>query len=156
MNDPILFSDRFTGKILLRYFSLGHEGLFYIDIRKLKKQIEMMNTLAVIGSAHIERFSLVQAYLPDKIQSVLFQPNQPLSLLSNNPVFTEGFSKRVNYWHVEKFHYKKIIKNWMMIAEVLHIEVSTDGVGFCVIPYENKFFNTRAFTVRLPLKELLK
>lgn len=158
MIDPIILSQKYTGKILVKYFAPGltvsQEGLLFVDITSLKEQIELQSILHSVGDGVIKNLNTIQSYVPDDLLSVLFSPEQKIEELISNSSFIENYNRGINIWFVESFNYKRISKTNMLQNELLFINVDSNSFHFSGVAYPNKYFSSRYFTYRINLKQI--
>jgi len=148
---------KFSGKLLTRYYTMGHEGLccFYLD-DAMREQINTMKAIAEVGQPFIKGFNSIsiKAYLPDSIETVYFLPNQKPQFFSSEESFVKSFDKGQIFWNLDVFDFKKVkLKNQIPI-EALYINVSITHFWICSIAYENSYNINKSFTSSIPLSEI--
>lgn len=148
--DRMIFTNKFSNKILTKYLAGEYQGLFYFEINEeLVEQIKVMRELAIIGSGHIVAFLSVQSTLTDRIICVNFIPNFSPDYLTSQKSILDTFYNDHAVWYVDKFEVEKLDADIVIPCEGVFLEVQTDSFSINVSPYENKYFNVMAWSYKI-------
>lgn len=153
MGPAFLLSKRYTGKILLRYFSINIEGILYLEISdELKEQVGLLKTLSTIGSDNIPGYNAAQAFIADSVKFILLSPDYRLTDLSTDTEFGITYNNgSKSHWNVDSIFECNFDPDRIIQCESLFVEVGKDQFWVTLVPYENKYFYSRVFTDKIKL-----
>jgi hypothetical protein len=154
MGEHIVFSNVFKNKILTKYLAEKYEGLCYIELEEpLIEQIRIMRDLSIVGSGHINGFHSVQATLGEEVKLFFMIPNLDPEYLSSDKYFLDTYYLHA-LWYPIAFAVEKIKADSLIPCEGAFIEVSKEWFSISVVPYENKYFSSMAFSNKIGFESI--
>lgn len=151
----IIFSSKRTNKILTRYSSQKYHGLCYFEINpKVRERLKIMQVLSATGDCHVKNFFSIKATLTNSIKVVFFIPDVEPEYLGFNQKFADSFHTGKLFWYIEKFDTKKLKRNFLIRSRAIFVDVLTDYIIISILPYENKYFSTIAFSYQINFRAI--